>query len=95
MCLENKRTRCDRVYQGWKPPGASRAMSRGDVHTDDGVLDIQVRHPFSRFTVSTCVNLGTVLSRLLSFTRHEDRPDFKKVEESMQSYYSSLSKKTE
>lgn len=37
----------------------------------------------------------TVLSRLLSFTRHEDRPDFKKVEESMQAYYSSISNKTE
>lgn len=33
-----------------------------------------------------------VLSHPLSFTRHEDRPDFKKVEESMKSYYSSMAK---
>lgn len=36
-----------------------------------------------------------VLSRPLSFTRHEDRPDFKKVEESMKSYHNSMATKTE
>lgn len=70
-------------------------MSRGDVHADEGVLDVQVRHVSSVFTLRTCGNLVAVLSRLLSFTRHEDRPDFKKVEESMKSYYSSISNKTE
>ena len=47
------------------------------------------------FSLLVCViDLVAVLSRLLSFTRHEDRPDFKKVEDSMQSYYSSISDKT-
>lgn len=67
-------------------------MSREDVHTDEGVLDIQVRRVSSVFTVSTCGTLATVLSPL--FHRHEDRPDFKKVEESMQTYYSSISSET-
>lgn len=30
---------------------------------------------------------------LLSLTRHEDRPDFKKVAESMKTYYYSISSK--
>lgn len=32
-------------------------------------------------------------SSLSSFPRHEDRPDFKKVEESMRSYHYSISNK--
>lgn len=67
-------------------------MSREDVHADEGVLDIQVRHVLS---LSTCGHAVALLSRLLSLTRHEDRPDFKKVEESMKSYYSSISKESE
>lgn len=70
-------------------------MSREDVHADEGVLDVQVGHAFPVFPVGTCGTLVAVLSRLLSFTRHEDRPDFKKVEESIKSYYSSISNKTE
>lgn len=92
MCLENERTRGEPIYRGWEPPEASRGMSTGNVHPDEGVLDIQVRCVFA--TVSSR-NLIIVASRLLSFTRHEDRPDFKKVEGSMKSYYSSIANKSE
>lgn len=49
MCLENEGTRGEPIYPGWEPHGASRAVSREDVHTDEGVLDIQVRHVFPLF----------------------------------------------
>lgn len=55
MCLENEGTRGEPIHRGREPHGASSGMSRGNVHSDEGVLDIQVRHVFSFASVSSHV----------------------------------------
>lgn len=52
MCLENEGTRGEPIHRGREPHGASSGMSRGNVHSDAGVLDVQVRRVFS---APTCV----------------------------------------
>lgn len=42
-CPENERTGGDTLYWKWKPHGRSSRLSRENVCSDDGVLDIQVR----------------------------------------------------
>lgn len=95
--VENERSRSDTLYRWWRPFRVSTSMSRENVLTDERMLDLFVRgcyflHLVFIMWMHFLIFMFSLYFLLCPF-RQDERPDFKKVAESMKSYHYSISGK--